>query len=164
MNFETAKELTLGLFTDPRGSMQRALLPENEDTTRVLALVGFGVGVLGGLTGGLGGMITSLLGLVLYVGALYLGGKLAGGSGEPMGIALLCGFLYLPVGIVQTVTSAVGLGIIGGIFGAVAAYFIIVVGHGLEGLKTVLFVWVLAMILQVVAAMFLFPPIALLFH
>lgn len=161
MNADTAKELVLGLFTEPRETMHKALLPENEDTTKVLAGVGFGVGILGGLAGGIGGMIAAIAALVIYVGSVFMAGKIAGGQGEPLGIGLLCGLVYLPVGIVSTVTSAIGLGFIGSLFGAVASYFIVVVGHGLEDFKVVLLVWVVATIIQIGAAFVVIPPLAM---
>lgn len=152
VDFAKIQEMFKTLVTDPKAALHMALLEENQAEVKALTGLGLAIGILGGMGAGpIAAVLTTLIGFLGGVAAVWLGGKLTGGSGSFLAIAMLMGFLQIPMGIVATIGALTGLGFLAQIFSAVVFYFVLVVGHGFSGFKDVAFAWAVAFAVQLLA-------------
>lgn len=150
MDFEKLRELVTELFQDPKAALYQAREPENQNEVLALAVMGIAIAALGqvGSAGLVGAIVGTLLGFLFYVVALWVGGRITGGSGTFTDMLRLCGFVYLPLGVASAVLGFVKLGILATVFGWIVGYYLMLVGHGFSGFRDVVFAYVIALVVQ----------------
>ncbi len=72
----------------------------------------------------------------------WLGGSFTGGTGSAMDLLQLCGLVYLPLALVNTVTGMMHLTLVASIFGWIVMYWLMLIGHNFNSFDDVKFAYV----------------------